>query len=57
MWTRYLWVTILGLGLAGTSVFGANVSSTHHHKAPPTASPPADTPAPPATRATAFWAK
>jgi hypothetical protein len=53
MWTRYLWVTFVGVGLVGTNVFGANVSSTHHHKAPPPASPPADTPAPPATQSAA----
>jgi hypothetical protein len=50
MWTRYLWVTILGLGLAGTSVFGAHVSSNQHHKTPPAAAPPAATPPPPATQ-------
>ena len=51
MWTRYLWVTILGLGLTGTSVFGANLSSTHHHKTPPAASsPPAAAPPSAATQ-------
>ncbi|MGD0462889.1 MAG: hypothetical protein ABSB74_10415 [Tepidisphaeraceae bacterium] len=48
MWTRYLWVTLVGVGLASATVFGAE-SGGRHHKASSAPSPqnPAEMPPPP----------
>ena len=46
MWTRCLCVTFVGVGLAGTSVFGASSSHHHHQASSQPASAPESSPAP-----------